>query len=339
MTLTEILALGARLGATTHGVVAAAELRLAGADPDAVKAALGKHWQRPVSGIYVVDDRPLTDVVKAHVAVKHAGHGAVVTGLFAARWLSLRWVPPSTQVHVLIDTRRRRRGSEGFVLVRRFHDVARLPTWTYENLRVAPVPQVVVDAARELSELRDVRGLVLGAIADDRCTVAQVRAVLDGGAIPHTALARRACLDAERGAASPPEAELVDGLLRYGVPFHCNVEVWLNGQFLGVADVWLVGTGVGGEVDSREHHAARDKLDETLVRHSRFEHAGLSLCHVTPTRYRAAPHVFHQALFDEVARRERLGLREPEGLVLKPRGPLLQGNPRTAPPYRLPPPR
>ena len=183
MTRDQILALGTRLGAATHAVVAASELRLAGADPDAVRAALGKHWRRPVRGIYIVDDRELTDVVKAHVAVKHAGPGAVVTGLFAARWWKLRWVPDSNEAHVLIDTKRRRRGSEGFVLVRRMRDLDRLPTWTYQGLRIAGVAQVVVDGARELDNLQDVRGLVLGGIADKRCTVEELRAVLDLGAV------------------------------------------------------------------------------------------------------------------------------------------------------------
>ena len=329
-----LYALAARLGADSHGVVTAAELRGAGADPDAVAAALEREWQRtPLRGVYIIDDRPITDVVKGHAAVKHAGPDAVVTGLLACHWYELRWVPESEAVQVLVEPERRRRGSEGWVLVRRFCDINRLATIEYEGLLLAPIAQSVVDGSRELSELQDVRGLVLGAVADGRCTAKELLAILDAGAVAGTALARRACRDAERGATSPPEAELVDVLLGYGVPFYCNVEVWVNGEFLGVADVWLVGTGVGGEQDSREHHGDSDKLDSTLLRDKRFTRAGAVLAHVTPTRFRLAPDAFVWEMFHEVLNRQAKGLGDPPGLELRPRGPLLQGNVRTPPPY------
>jgi hypothetical protein len=91
--------------------------------------------------------------------------------------------------------------------------------------------------------------------------------------------------------------------------------------------------GVGGELDSKEFHGETDKLDDTLRRHGRFR--GLELCHVTPGRYRANPDAFHRQLFEMVAERQAMGLGDPPGLELKPRGPLLQGTVRTASPYRL----
>jgi hypothetical protein len=323
MDLSALLDLGRRLGAATHGVVSAAELRLAGAPPDLIKTALVRHWQHPLTGIYVIDHREVNDLVKAHLAIKHAGPGAVVTGLAAARFLGYRWVPESSEVQVLVEAERRRRSSEGFVLVRRFVNLHLLTTSTRYGLELAPAPKILADAARELRGLRDVRGIVLGAIADQRCAPDELRAVLDSGAVAGTALARRACLDAERGATSPPEAELVDALLQLGLPFYCNVEVFLDGVLLGIADAWLVGTGVGGELDSREFHAEAALLDDTLRRDRRFSRAGLELCHATPARYRKDPAAFLSELVQAVRRRQAHGLREPDGLVLRPRGPLL----------------
>ncbi len=334
MDLASLNALALPLAAACSGVVSAAELRQVGADRHAVTRACEDAWQRPLTGIYVVDGRAMTDRVRAHIAVKHAGLGAVVTGLLACRWHGLRWVPDSAAVHVLVEPDRRRQSSDQWVLVRRFQDLDELETVAAHGLRVAPVAQAVVDGARELRSLRDVRGLVLGAVADKRCTTDELREILDRGAVAGTALARRACLDADRGAASPPEAELVDRLLRTGVPFYCNVEVWVGEQFLGIADVWLVGTGVGGELDSKECHGDEEPLDRTLLRDKRFVRAGVDLGHISPTRFRANPDGFCATLLAEAARRAAAGLREPEGLRLVPRGPLLQGSARGKRPYR-----
>lgn len=192
--------------------------------------------------------------------------------------------------------------------------------------------QVIVDAARELvgrqrvsdaQKLQEIRGLVLGAVADKRCSVEEIRGVLERSAPAGTAFVRRACLDAERGCTSPPEAELVDALVGRGVPFYVNCEVWVDGVLLGVADVWLVGRGTGGEMDSREWHGDEDGLDATLLRHRGFAGASLSLEHVTPKRFRQAPQAFVGQLLGEAVHRQQRGVGEPTGLVLVPRGPLL----------------
>jgi hypothetical protein len=191
------------------------------------------------------------------------------------------------------------------------------------GLPLPPVAQIVIDGARELTELAVVRGLVLGAIASRRCTVDQVEALLARSATDRTALARRASRQARRGAASTPEAELGDTFAGTGVPHYLNCEIWLNGVLLGVVDLWLVGRGTGGELDSREFHQDDEKLDATLARHSRFEKAGLSLEHRSPRRFRADPSAFVRALLQAADRRTALGLSEPAGLELRPRGALL----------------
>jgi hypothetical protein len=79
-----------------------------------------------------------------------------------------------------------------------------------------------------------------------------------------------------------------------------------------------VGTGVGGELDSRRHHGSQSALDATLARHARAERAGVALVHRSPQRLRRAPADFLEELQQRVA-----DTPEPPGLVVVPRGPLL----------------
>ena len=355
MRTAELDDLAVLLGAGSAGVVTAAGLRLAGADPDAVKRALATRWQTPVRGVYSPHRRPLSDEELAHVAVAHAGAGSVLTGLAAARALRLRWVPDLSTVMVLVEPERRRASSEGLVLVRRCAGLPTMPTSRWCGLPVAPVAQVVADACRQIVShrraghdpahgqawldevyLREARGVVLGAVADQRCTVEELRAVIEAGAMRDSAVLRRVCRDAARGAASPPEAELVDGLVGLGVPFWCNVEVRDDAGPVAVLDVYLVGTGVGAEMDSRQEHGSEQQLDATLRRHRRVQMRGVELLHVTPTRYRSDPEAFHRELVSVARARLSRGLGDPPGLRFVPRGVLLSG-PRTGrPPYTLP---
>jgi hypothetical protein len=231
----------------------------------------------------------------------------------------------------------------------RTNSLERVETWEYEGLTVACVPQAVIDACRQLQTdkatrkapalaLRDVRGLVLGAIAKGRCTATELEVVLSQGSIRFTAKIRRALVDASRGAASPPEAELVDGLLPYGIPFYCNVEVWVDGVFVGVADVYLVGTGVGGELDSVQEHAEEARLDATMVQDDRFKDVDIDLRHVTPSRYRSDPEKYHRTLLRAARARLDAGSGDPPGLELRPRGPLMCGPLSADTPYTLPTP-
>ena len=77
----------------------------------------------------------------------------------------MRWVPEHTRVQVLVGPRVQRSSNE-HVLLRRTWDVAAVPTWQWGGLAVAEAPRLVVDGARECTSLQDVRGLLLGAVAD-----------------------------------------------------------------------------------------------------------------------------------------------------------------------------
>lgn len=152
---------------------------------------------------------------------------------------------------------------------------------------MAPVSRAVVDAARETPTLRNVRGIVLGAVADRWVAVPTLKDVLATTQQNGSGLTRRALLDAERGCASPPEAELVDALVGRGVPFYVNPELRLHGRLLGSPDIWLPGLGTGGEIDSVERHEQDDAgVESTYDRHERITGFGLELVHLSVRRIR-----------------------------------------------------
>ncbi len=332
MRMSEARELGAELGEATFGVVSATELRDSKIDMSVVARLVHEgSWTWLWRGIYLCAAHPVGPLVRAHAAAKHASQRLptarpqpppVISGLAGAQALGLRWVPEHVRVQVLVGPQVHR-GSNEQVLIRRTADVASIDTWRWGGLAVADAARLVVDGARECTSLRDVRGLVLGAVADGHAGPADLLELLDAGAVAATAWARQAVGDAVRGAASPPEAELVDGLLGCGHPFYVNPEVRVAGAFVGHLDVYLVGTGVGAEVDSKERHGQQEALDDTLARHDRADTRGLSLVHVTPSRYRADPAAFRARLLGKVVERRSRGLGEPTGIEIIPRGPLL----------------
>ena len=355
MKLSELFALADTLA--VRGVVRAEQLRAVGADPDTIALAVAGHWQAAVRGTYVLHRNPLTDVELAHVGRAHAGPGSLVSGTVAARAYGMRWIPDDVPGAVMLvphDTRRQ--DSSGTMTVRRCRHFDDLASRSWQGLLIASPARVVVDTCRQVVAhrkatwagvrtarrdaydarcLQDVRGIVLGAVADGLCTPDEIGAVLATGNRRDSALVKRACLDAERGAASPPEAEQVDGLLEHNVPFLCNAELWDGDRLVAVVDALLLATGVGSEMDSEERHGNEVSLDATLVRHGRVDASGVRLLHVTPKRYRASPEAHHQDLFAEVRRRQAQGLGHPPGLRIVPRGPVLCGTGSVCP-YPVP---
>lgn len=323
------------------GIVAAATLLEAGMPPDVLKR-LRSEWEAPVPGHFVIDGRAIDDEVRARITRSVGGPGTIVSGWLAAKWLKLPWIPELPRVLGLIPADRRRR-SRAFAVLRRVKAWPTIPTVDHNGISIADIAWAVIDTTRQISQrkdqsdtrkLRDARSVVLGAVGSGRVTAAELSEVLGLTAVAHSALARRAILDAERGAVSAPEAEMIDDLLTYQIAFVANVEVWINGVFCGIVDAWLLGTGVGLEQDSKQEHGDDERLDQTLVRSDRFRRNGALLDHVTPTRYRADPHAFLREAFEDVRARQAAGLGDPPGLELREaRGPVLQGEGPV--PYRL----
>lgn len=311
------------LAAHTNGVLTTTALRAAGINPRvAERQVRSGRWQRVAHGVYLPHLRDPTGLEMGHAAAALAGDDVVLSGLVVLRELGLRWIPPSPNLLALVDADVRT-PSSGRITLRRTKDVDALATWSRAGLQLAPPQRAIIDGARELDVLRDVRGVVLGAVADGWADVDELRQVLDCTQRNGSGLTRRALRDAGRGCASPPEAELVDELVGCGRPFYVNPDLFLNGRLLGSPDVWLVGTGLGGEVESKERHEGDEQTESTYDRHERVTGAGIELVHLSVRRIRrdvreAAAYLYHRA-----ASRRRAGGGDPPGLIVVPKGPLL----------------
>lgn len=313
------------LASAERGIITTTDLLGAGLDPRIAERQVRRgRWQRPTRGVYVTHARELTGLDLAHVARRVGGDRAVVSGLVVLQELGLRWLPSTESVLALVPPDVRTR-SNGRVVLQRTKELATLDTWCGGGLRMAAVPRAVVDAGREARSLRDVRGIVMGAVADGWADVPTLTDVLATTQRNGSGATRRAIEDARRGAASPPEAEVVDELVGCGVPFLVNPDVLLHGRLLGSPDLWLPGLGIGGEVDSVERHEQDDgSVESTYDRHERFTAAELELVHLSVRRIRADPAEAAAHLLARAQVRALMVHPEPAGLTVIPRGPLLQ---------------
>lgn len=317
---------GARSGRHVgRGVLGLRDLAARGVSADSAEREVRSgRWQRGAAGVYVTHADPLSDAERVLVAREHAGAGGVVTGGVVLRALGVRWVPASDDVHVLIPQGTRTRSS-GIVRVIRTRELDAIETWSRWGTGVVNPERAVYDASRAAGSLRDVRGLVLGAVSDGWATVDGLGALLTSGQRNGSAHLRRAVADAERGCASPPEAEVVDELVGCGLPFYVNPAVLVGGRLVGYPDLWAVGLGVGGEVQSKERHGTVADEESTFDRDERFGSHGLDLVHLSVRRIRRDPREAASRFL--VRARERAAWapdrREPPGLEVRPRGPLL----------------
>lgn len=312
------------LAACDGGVVSRAALERAGAGPGVADrlVRLGR-WQRLAPSVYLASTAPPTDEQLVTAARLHVGADVVVTGLVACRRLGLPDVPEERAVDLL--TTRSRVVSTATL---RVHETGRPPgTWTAGGTAHALAARAVVDGARRLPDLRSVRALVLGAVAQGHAGAQDLLEEVDRGAVRSSALVRRAVEDALAGAWSAPEAEaahLAAAAVRAGrlPPYWLNPTVLVGGSVVGRPDGWVAGSRVGWQVDSRRHHGAPDDLERTLGVHDAYARHGLVLLHVTPRRLRSGG--WAEALVDAV----RAAPGPPRSLEVRPGAPLQRGEVR-----------
>ena len=283
-------------------------------------------WSRLAPSVFLPRDQPPTDAQLVEAARLHAGNDGVVTGAVACRALNLPYAPQERVVEVIIPSGTRVVSSPYVVVHQSDRET---PTWTRGGVRHAMPLRSVVDAGRRLHDLQSVRALLLGAVCRGFCSADELAAEVEAGAQRGSALIRRAADDARAGAWSAPEAEaaeLVGHAVRAGrlPPFLLNPTLLVDGRRVGAPDGWLVGTGAGWQVDSREFHAEEDDFDTTLAVHDAFAEHGLTLLHVTPRRLRLLGPAWVELLVAAVAARPPGG-GEPPGLILHGNGPLQTG--------------
>lgn len=295
---------------------------LQGADVDldvALRAARAGHWQDVVTGSWLRSPDPVTRDHRQQATLARLGPSAALTGADACDEYGMRDVPVDARVAVLVPHAVQCDLGAGVRLVRSTVPAA---THVMRGKRWVDPTRAVYDASLGQS-LQAVRALVTAAVDDAWTGAVDLRGRLDEGPRRGSAVLRRVIGDVEAGARSAPEAEAADVLgdaarARRLPPFLLNPEVYLHGELLVTPDIWLLGTGVGGELDSHRFHGSQASLDRTLARHARSARRGVVLVHRSPVRFRQDPLGFVAELAERVAE-----VPEPPGLTVVPRGPVL----------------
>jgi hypothetical protein len=243
-------------------------------------------WRQVLPGIFASFTGALTERQQWRAALLYVGPAGMLCGPSACRLLSLRAVPPTTAVHVLVPNGAPRPRPVDFVLVHRTRVVTR--RYVVSGLSCTSLPRAVIDTARVATDKAQARALIAEALQRGRTTVEALRAE-----VPRGQGKRRTTVDAildevAAGARSAPEAELLRLVLQARLPQPaCNEPIRLPDGMVVVPDFrWgrLV-----AEVDSKQWHLSPAEWAATMARHNQLIAAGYTVLHFTPHDIRQAP--------------------------------------------------
>jgi len=293
------------------GVARESELIRAGLPGSTTSARCrpGGPWRRLLPGVILTQTGPATDDQRLAAALAYAGPEAVLTGAAACRLYGLRRAPSAVQIHVLVPAERQP-ATTGFVLVER---TTRLPPpQSVRGWQLAPVVRAVLDAARRLRRMDDVRALIAEAVQRGLCTVNDLSTELAAGSRAGSARPRRVLREVGVGVHSVAEVDAHQLASRSTVlpPLHWNVQICdVNGTFIAMPDGWVDEVALAWEIDSYEFHLSPGHYDRTLRRHATMLAAGIIVAHTTPGRLRREPDAVLREL--EAAYRHARGRERP----------------------------
>jgi hypothetical protein len=275
---------------TQHNVISREQALSCGMTREALAHRIrpGGPWQRLLAGVYLAQTGGPALPQKEMAALLHAGPEAVLTGRAALRSLGIITAEPAV-FDVLVPVRRRR-GSVSFVAV---HRTARMPRRLIrKDGRLYALPsRALADAARGMTDLREVRALIAGAIQRGRCTPKALHQELGEGPVRHSALLRQVLAEVADGVRSVAEAEFRDLILRSRLPkpmFNARLFT-ADGIFIATPDAWWPDAGVAAEVDSREWHLSPADWERTMRRHTALGGHGIVVLHFPPSEIRSDP--------------------------------------------------
>jgi hypothetical protein len=294
-------ALAATLRAQEH-VISRRQAFACGLSRDALlhRARPGGPWQRVLHGIYVAQTGAPTVPQLEMAALLHGGAGSVLTGLAALHGLGLITAPPRC-FDVLVPATRRP-GSTAFV---RIHRTRQMPDSVIREGRrsYALPPRAFADAARFLSDIREIRAMIASAVQRHDCPLAALARELDQGQRRHSAGLRRVLEEVADGVRSVAEAEFRDLIKRAGLPeptFNARLFT-AGGDFIASPDAWWATEGVAAEIDSREWHLNPDGWEHTMRRHARMSSHGILVLHFAPRQIRVSPASVTATIADTLA--------------------------------------
>jgi enoyl-[acyl-carrier protein] reductase / trans-2-enoyl-CoA reductase (NAD+) len=249
----------------------------------------GGPWQRLLPSTYLAVTGSPTLNQKEMAALLYAGPGSILTGRAAMRGQGIVTSAPSV-LDVLVPAKRQCR-SVAFVAI---HQTTRMPEQAIVmgRLRYAMKPRAVADAARGMTELREVRALVAGVVQDGRCPLEILVRELDRGPIRDSALLRQVLAEVGEGVRSVTEADFLDLIKRGRLPAPLlNARIYgADGTFIACPDAWWPQAGVAAEVDSREWHLRPADWERTMSRPARMSSHGIIVLRPAPQARQADRH-------------------------------------------------
>jgi hypothetical protein len=244
-------------------------------------------WRRLLPGVYFAGTGTPTTDQREMAALLYAGSSSVITACAAMRRLGLR-APRTADVDVLVPAVTQRQ-SIGFV---KLHRTTRMPDLFCVSgpIRFALAARAVADAARGLTDLREVRAVVADSVQRGRCRITELAKELSDGPTAGSAQFRQVLAEVTTGVRSTVEAEFHDLLKRAGLPMPMfNAHLYSGNTLIAIADAWWPDAGVAAEVDSREWHLLPDAWQDTIRRHARMSAQGILVLHFTPKQIRTEP--------------------------------------------------
>jgi hypothetical protein len=154
------------------------------------------------------------------------------------------------------------------------------------------VPRAVIDTARELRNLRDVRAIIAESVQRGLATPEQLVEELEHSHSAGSLLPRRAVEDMVAGARSAPEAEFRDLVLQSDVlpepEWNARI-VAADGFLIAIADAWWKRARMIAEINSMEHHLYGETWVATMRRQERLAAEGILVVPIPPSRIRTYP--------------------------------------------------
>lgn len=242
----------------------------------------GRPWQRPIPGVIVLDNGPLTRAQARRAALVHAGPKAMITGIEAARLHGLSRLPPEQTVHVLVP-HTSGVSSWGFAVVER---TIHLPEPVeIDRIPVAPLARALFDAARRMTALPAVRAMIKEAVVRGLCDPQDLQREIELGSTIGSALPRRVVYEIQAAVRSAAETWAREILRRSGLPEpRWQVELEdQHGVFAGRADAYWSDVGLAWQIMWAEF----DLDDEG--RNAALASAGVVVVKTLPSQLRDEP--------------------------------------------------
>jgi hypothetical protein len=242
-------------------------------------------WRPLLPGVYLTVPGTPTLVQKEMAAILYGGPRSVITGVAALRHHGMP-APDSEMIDILIPAARKRQ-NVSYVVAHRTTQMPKLVVGPPQRDYALPA-RAAADAARWLTDLREVRAVVVGAMQGNRCTVAELSQELLTGGIRGSAMFRSVLAEAGEGVRSVPEAELRALIHQAGLPTPLfNPRLYLpDGTFITRPDAWWPEASVAIEVDSKRWHFQADDWEHSMDGHSDLGQYSIVTLHFTPHKIR-----------------------------------------------------